>query len=142
MVASNSNAFSYIELVFGIVIFGVILSLAVPRLSFNSKICNITLSTRLATVQNELSLLFTQSLFSQKKITKNEIYLVLSHLEEENTSKCSMKFDTKSNSIFAVSGEESVKFSISPKDFSTNPKISCPLVNRLCKKLSYKRKQK
>lgn len=142
MVASSSKAFGYIELVFAVVILGVILTLALPKLSFSAKICQINLSTRLATMQNELSLLFTRAQLSQTPIDKNKIYSILAALEDGNTSKCSIRFDPQTSAIKAISGVESVIFSITPKDFSINPKISCPLVNSLCKKMSYKTKQK
>lgn len=142
MVVSSSKAFSYIELVFAIVIFGVILTLALPKLTFSAKICQINLSTRLATMQNELSLIFTHAQLSQTPIDKNKIYSIFHTLEDGNTSKCSIRFNQQTSTIEAISERESVKFSIIPKDFSVNPKISCPLINPLCKKLSFKTKQK
>lgn len=142
MVVSSSKAFSYIELVFAIVIFGVILTLALPKLTFSAKICQINLSTRLATMQNELSLIFTHAQLSQTPIDKNKIYSIFHTLEDGNTSKCSIRFNQQTSTIEAISERESVKFSIIPKDFSVNPKIFCPLINPLCKKLSFKTKQK
>lgn len=142
MAVSSSKAFSYIELVFAIVIFGVILTLALPKLSFNAKICQINLSTRLASVQNELSLVFTYAQLSQTPIDKNKIYSIFHSLEDGNTSKCFIRFNQQTSTIEAISGIESVKFSITPKDLSVNPKISCPLNNPLCKKISYKTKEK
>lgn len=142
MVVSSSRAFSYIELVFAIVIFGVIFTLAVSNFSFNAKICQINLSTRLTSVQNELSLLFTHAQLSQTPIDKNKIYSILATLEDGNTPKCSMKFNTQKSTIKAISETQSVTFLITPKDFSINPKISCPLANALCKKMTYKTKQK
>lgn len=142
MVVSSSKAFSYIELVFVIVIFGVILTLALPRLTFSAKVCQINLSTRLATMQNQLSLLFSYAQLSQTPVDKNKIYSIFHTLEDRNTAKCSIRFNEQTLNIEAISGTQSVKFSITPKDFSINPKISCPLSNSLCKKISYKTKQK
>ncbi|WP_219349829.1 hypothetical protein [Helicobacter sp. 13S00482-2] len=118
------------------------MTFALPKLSFDSKICEISLSTRLANIQNELSSLFTLSLLSYRPVERSKIDAVFFRFQQDNTSKCAIKFDKKTSSILLISGGENVRFSIIPKDFSSNPKIFCPLINPLCKRLNYKTKMK
>ncbi|PAF52360.1 prepilin-type N-terminal cleavage/methylation domain-containing protein [Helicobacter sp. 13S00477-4] len=140
--ASNSNAFSLIELVLAIVIFGIILSVAIPKLSSNEKICEIRLSSKIGVIQNELSRLFTQAFLSNKAINITKIHNLLYDIQKDNSNECFLKFDSKNGTIKAKSYSKMTTFEISPKDFSTNPKIFCNLSNSLCKRINHKTNNK
>ncbi|PAF42932.1 type II secretion system protein [Helicobacter sp. 11S03491-1] len=142
MAVSNSKAFSLIEIVFGIVIFGIILSLALPKISSNSRICEIELTSRLAALQNRLSILFTQSQLSHSGVHTDKINALFTTVQKGNTPNCSLEFYPAQSILVATSYKQKVIFQIKPKNFSSNPKIFCDLPHALCKKFNDKTKKK
>ncbi|PAF49566.1 hypothetical protein BKH41_02565 [Helicobacter sp. 12S02232-10] len=142
MALSISKAFSLIEIVFGIVILGILVSVAIPRLSSDSKICELALSSKLGILQSKISLLFTKAHLSDQKINRSEIFALLGALDKDGTNECFLRFNPQNLTILAKSHSQATILRISPKDFSSNPKIFCELSNPLCKKINYKTKKK
>ncbi|PAF44723.1 hypothetical protein BJI48_01665 [Helicobacter sp. 11S02596-1] len=123
-------------------VLGIILSFALPRFSANAKICEIQLSSKLGVLQSRLAMLFTQAQFENKQADIGEIFALLNSLNQAGSAECFLRFDPQSRRILARSHSQSTIFTISPNDFSENPKISCPLEDALCKKISFKTKRK
>lgn len=141
MLVSKSNAYSFIEVIFIILILGILLNLAISGINNHSKICEIKLSTNLIKVQNNLALAFSDFNLSHK-IQKDKLYDILKSIEEQNSLKCGFKFNQTHMELIAYDHKNNTTFKIIPKDLSNNPKILCQYQEPFCKKLSNRTKDK
>lgn len=141
---TKRRAFSLIEIVFGVALFGILLTLAIPHLSINSRVCELDLSTRLATVQNKISILFTQAQLRGQSIDNTQILNLLNSLSDTNTTQCSFLLISKKTSLLlkATSKNQSTYFRIKPADLSNNPRIYCSIGDVLCRKITHRIKEK
>lgn len=141
---AKKEAFSLIEVIVSIVLFGITLALAIPHLSINSRVCELDLGTRLATVQNEISILFAQAQLAGESVDSTQIINLLHSLSNRNTSHCSFVLIARKTSLMikATSKNQSTSFRIRPANFSSNPRIYCSMKDILCRKINHRIKEK
>lgn len=141
---TKRRAFSLIEIIFSVVLLGVVLTLAIPHLSVNSRICELNLGTRLAVVQNKISILFMQAQLKDQSVDKAQILNLLNSLSDTNTAQCSFLLISKKTSLTlqATSKNQSTYFRIKPADLSSNPRIYCSIGDILCRKITHRIKEK
>lgn len=126
------KAFSLIEFVFVVAIVG-ILSLSFLHLQNpNPTLCVKKLESFLANLQDEISRAFMQAYIMHKDFDMLEQLLATKHFA--STSSC--KLAIKNQKIQVQAYKLKTTFSIQSVALNTAPRLSCPLSNPLCKKLS------
>ncbi|MCE3047641.1 hypothetical protein LW138_06100 [Helicobacter sp. faydin-H17] len=111
-----------------IAILGIIAFCAFPRFFIQESLCLYHLRNRLQKANQEFLMHYARS------ITENQapkIDLVLQELTKRDDPRC--YFELKDHRLVAHFDTKALEFVITPKDFSSKPKIYCQLSNQLCR---------
>ncbi len=126
------KAFSFIELIFVIVVVG-ILSLAFLHLQNpNPTICIQKLESFLSSLQDEISKGFMHSYLGNKDF--NVLNHALKIKQFASTPMCRVTIKNQKIQVQAYNLKTTFSFQILAPD--TAPRLSCPFSNSLCKKLN------
>ena len=136
----NRKAFSMLELVFVIVILGVISSVAIPRLIVGREdACYAKLRAGLSEVETSLTREWTRKFLQGVAPTAQETTQILKILEQNNSDKCTFKV-TNPNAITATIGRTTVNFQVINDKNTKSPVITCNTNNESCRKIIGKHK--
>ena len=129
-----SDGFSIIELVFVVVIAGILLSIALPKFGSSESSCINEIRGRLLSKQSEISNFYRESFLLGSTPPPELIQAKILELDMD-LKNCSLNVNIAKSSITAKVSSSSVVFSITPKGYEVAPKINCTLSNRLCQRL-------
>ncbi|RDU69901.1 prepilin-type N-terminal cleavage/methylation domain-containing protein [Helicobacter cholecystus] len=127
---SLTKGFSLLELILCIGILGILVFMAMPKVSsLSQKECLYLLRTKLLKAQDELFFLYSEALLnhSPPKSPQN----ILNALAQKKNPQC--YFQVKPSQIIAFVYGKKLIFTLSPQDFSYKPKIYCSLSSSICR---------
>lgn len=125
-----TRGFSLFEALLCIAILGILLYLALPKMSsFAQKECLYALRAKLLKAQDEFFALYSHALLTQEPLQSP--YKILASLEEKISPQC--YFQVKNAQIIAFVYGKKLLFTLYPQDFSYKPKIYCSLSNEMCR---------
>lgn len=132
--------FSMIELVFIIVILGILSAVAIPRLVMSREdACYAKLRANLSETQSALSREYTKRFMQGKKMQPAELETIFKDYLTSNTSNnCEYRINN-ANQITAVIGKNSLAMNVTTDIYTKSPSITCDLTNAMCKKLTGKK---
>lgn len=132
--------FNMIELVFVIVIVGVLTAIAIPRLSVSrDDACFVKLRASLSETETVLSREYTKRFLQSKQMTNNELIQYLKTLESSNSDGCSFKVNN-ANSVTASIRSNNIDLKVAIDTTTKSPTLTCDANNDLCRKLTGKAK--
>ncbi len=132
--------FNMIELVFVIVIVGVLTAIAIPRLSVSrDDACFVKLRASLSETETVLSREYTKRFLQSKQMTNNELIQYLKTLESSNSDGCSFKVNNV-NSVTASIRSNNIDLKVAIDATTKSPTLTCDANNDLCRKLTGKAK--
>lgn len=136
----SRRAFSMLELVFVIVILGVISSIAIPRLIVGREdACYAKLRAGLSEAETSLTREWTRKFLQGVAPTPQEVTNILKILEQNNSDKCTFRV-TNANAITANIGRVNVNFQVKNDKNTKSPVITCDVRNESCRKIIGKHK--
>lgn len=132
--------FSMIELVFVIVIIGVLTAVAIPRFSIGREdACYAKLRTDLSEVETILSREYTKR-FLQGVAMSNADYLnYLKTLESNSSDRCLFKVNSATQ-LTAHIQNKTLVLNVTNNSTTKSPTITCDLTNEMCKRLMGRQK--
>lgn len=133
--------FSMIEVVFVMVIIGILAAVAIPRLAMNrNDACYAKLRVNLSEAQSELSRQYTKLFMQGKTMNDNELKTLLDDTLNSNTSSgCGFTVKSKDDiSMFVGSNknQKKLKLKIDNDTLTKSPSITCDKSDDMCKKLT------
>ena len=132
--------FSMIELVFVIIIVGVLTAIAVPRLSVSrDDACFAKLRANLSETETILSREYTKRFLQGTTISNDEKLTYLKTLESNNSDGCLFKVND-ANSVTATIRSIKINLTVQPDATTKSPTITCDVNNESCRKLTGKAK--
>lgn len=133
------TSFTMIELVFIIVILGVLSAVAIPKFAMGREdACYAKLRANLSETQSALSREYTKYFMQGKKLGETDLLSTLNNYLSANTSnKCQFKVNNV-NSVTAVIGNNSLNMTIATDADTKSPTITCDLNNSVCQRLTGK----
>lgn len=134
-----SKAFSLIELVFVITLFGMLLATIPSVLSLGQKLCYTKLAQELNTLQEQLSLLYTKHTLLSTPPSKDIVLMVIAS-HHINTPNCSLIFNNNRLSAHVFGGK--TNFTLDPQDLSVQPSFKCAFSSNLvCREILMRMKK-
>lgn len=132
--------FSMIELVFVIIIVGVLTAIAVPRLSVSrDDACFAKLRANLSETETILSREYTKRFLQGTTISNDEKLTYLKTLESNNSDGCSFTV-TNANAVTATIRSIKINLEVKTDTHTKSPTITCDASNESCRKLTGKAK--
>ena len=132
--------FNMIELVFVIVIVGVLTAIAIPRLSVSrDDACFAKLRASLSETETVLSREYTKRFLQSKQMINNELIQYLKTLESSNSDGCSFKVNNET-SVTASIRSNNIDLKVTIDATTKSPTLTCDANNDLCRKLTGKAK--
>lgn len=132
--------FSMIELVFVIVIVGVLTAIALPRLSVSrDDACFAKLRANLSETETILSREYTKRFLQGTAIKDDEKLKYLKTLESNNSEGCSFEV-TDANKVTAKIRSITINLEVKTDPHTKSPTITCDVNNEKCRKLTGKAK--
>ena len=132
--------FSMIELVFVIVIVGVLTAIAVPRLSVSrDDACFAKLRANLSETETILSREYTKRFLQGTTINDADKLKYLKTLESNNSDGCSFKV-TGADKVNAIIRSITISLDVKTDPLTKSPTITCDANNESCRKLTGKAK--
>ena len=132
--------FSMIELVFVIIIVGVLTAIAVPRLSVSrDDACFAKLRANLSETETILSREYTKKFLQGATINDVEKLKYLKTLESNNSDGCSFTV-TNANAVTATIRSIKINLEVKTDTLTKSPTITCDVNNESCRKLTGKAK--
>lgn len=140
ILSSQTKGFSLFELLICIGILGILLTIALPKVStFAHQRCLFELRENLQSTHHSLLELYSKEALGGE-IKSEEIEKILTLLTQRKNPNC--YFQRSKNGITANILGKKLNFVISPLDFSHKPKIYCQLSNQLCREFLGKTSKK
>lgn len=141
ILSSQTKGFSLFELLICIGILGILLAIALPRLtSFAHQRCIFELRERLQKAHHLFLELYSKQALREGGISSEEIERIFELLVQKEGSNC--YFQRSKNGLIANIEGRKLSFVITPSDFSYKPKIYCQLSNELCREFLGKTSKK
>lgn len=140
LVASmKRTSFTMIELVFIIIILGILSSIAIPKFIMGREdACYVKLRANLSETQSELSRQYTKYFMQGKKIPETDLLSTLNNYLASNTSgRCQFKVNNV-NSVTATIGRNTLNMNITTDTDTKTPTITCDLSDPVCQRLTGK----
>lgn len=134
---SHNKGFSLLELIIVILILGILAYHSIPSFLVQESLCLYDLKAKLAKAHQGFLQEYTHKLISHQEI---RVAPVIADLVRKDDPSC--YFEYKKNTLIAHIGNETLPFTISPKDFSAKPKIYCAISKDLCRKFMGKKLKK
>ena len=132
--------FSMIELVFVIVIVGVLTAIALPRLSVSrDDACFAKLRANLSETETILSREYTKKFLQGATISNADTLKFLKTLETNNSDGCLFQVDNATK-ITAKIRSISIPLSVTNDTITKSPILTCDVKNESCRKLTGKAK--
>lgn len=134
--------FSMIELVFVIVIVGVLTAIALPRLSVSrDDACFAKLRANLSETETILSREYTKKFLQGATINAADMLTHLKTLENNNSDNCSFKVNS-ATSVTAKIRSVSVDLTVTTDSNTKSSVLTCNVNDESCRKLTGKAKPK
>lgn len=136
------TSFSVIELVFVIVILGVLTAVAVPRLSLGREdACYAKLRTTLSEVETILSREYTKKFLQGKSFTDTEkTTLMTDSFKANNSDGCTFEVLNNAQSVRATIGRKTLTMDVTTNTTTKSPTITCDYGDEMCRRLTGKQK--
>lgn len=133
ILSSQTKAFSLFELLICVAILGILLLVALPKVSnFSHQKCIFTLREKLQKTHNTLLELYSTKILKGEGVQAREVEMILDTLtQREGNTNC--YFQRSKNGFVANIEGKKLNFLITPNDLSYKPKIYCQLSNELCR---------
>ena len=133
----NRQCFTAIELVFVIVIIGILSSIAIPRLIISrDDACYVALRTTLSETETYISREYTKKFLQGMPVNNNERLQFLKEIEKNNSSNGKCGFSVRSaNTIVATVNKTNITMNIAIDSKTKFPTIKCDLSSEPCKRL-------
>ncbi len=132
--------FNMIELVFVIVIVGILTAIAIPRLSVSrDDACIARLRANLSETETILSREYTKKFLQGTQLSGTELLNHLKTLESGNSDGCSFVVNS-STSVTASVRSINVNLQVTNNATTKSPTLTCDANNDLCRKLTGKAK--
>lgn len=133
-------AFSLIELVFVVTIFGVLIAALPYTLSIAKKSCYHSIANNLAAAQEQISLLYAAHTLASTRPAQSEVMAII---DAHRIDSKNCFFGLTRGRLGAKASGASVNFTIEPSDFSVQPSFKCPFSsNALCREILLRTKSK
>lgn len=140
--AGFRGGFSAIELVFVIVIVGVLSAVAIPKfLVSRDDACALKLRSAISETETVLSRAYTKSFLKNVKIEDKEKENLIKTLESANGKGCSFQY-LNNTAVRATVGKKTIDFEVRDDANSNMPTIYCDPANELCRKITGKEQTK
>lgn len=134
------EGFTMIELVFVVVILGILTAVAIPRLSITrDDACYAKLRAGLSETETVLSREYTKRFLQGTAITNAELLTYLRTLQGNNSDGCTFTVNN-TNNITAKVRNNSLTLTVTTDATTKSPTITCDLNNDMCKRLTGKEK--
>lgn len=132
--------FTMIELVFVVVILGVLSAVAVPRFLLSREdACYAKLRADLSETQTVLTREYTKRFMQGKSLTNNELMDILkSTLISNSSDRCEFQY-VDTTKVNALVNKKLLSFDIKTDSNTQSPTITCDLKNDMCKRLTGKK---
>ncbi|RAX54715.1 hypothetical protein CCY99_02855 [Helicobacter sp. 16-1353] len=132
------KGFNMIELVFVIVIIGVLTAVAIPRLSLGrDDACYAKLRAGLSETETILSREYTKRFLQGTTMNNNELLGYLKTLEGNNSDGCSFTVNNVNNIVVKVK-KDAFALNVTTDTTTKSPTLTCDLDNEMCRKLTGK----
>ncbi|WP_181804860.1 hypothetical protein [Helicobacter mustelae] len=131
----DQNAFVLLDLVFAIILLG-ILGMSAWRSSFvQERLCTTKLAQKLQGLQNDLSAIFTKQYFHAQTpaLSAEQFAQIFLPYTKGNTKACALTL--QKSTLLALNHKQSTFFYISSSALFPRPQIRCSFENQLCKKI-------
>lgn len=134
------SGFTMIELVFIIVILGILASVAVPRMIMSrDDACYAKLRTNLSEAQSDLTRAYTKEFMKGNTVKDDNIEKILNDTLVANTSgKCRFEIGNVSNGVANITmtvGKDTMGLKTERDLVTKSPSITCDEKNDMCKRL-------
>lgn len=129
------SAFTMIELVFIIVILGILATVAIPKMAASREdACYAKLRANLSETQSDLSREYTKKFMRGETTAQSDIEKILKNtLGADASSGCG--FNVNGTNITMIVGKKTMNLTMD-KDITTkSPVVSCDAKNEMCKRL-------
>lgn len=141
------TGFSMIELVFIMVIMGILAAVAIPRLAMSREdACYAKLRTNLSEAQSELSREYTKRFMQGKTISDDEVKKIFEDtLMADTKSSCGFSVASKSDikmTIGTGKAQQTLQLKVDNNTLTKTPAITCDTSNTMCIKLTGKTQKK
>lgn len=134
------KSFSMIELVFIIVILGILTAVAVPRLSLTRQdACYANLRAKLSEVETILSREYTKKFLQGQKMSDADLLAHLKTLENGNSNKCTFTVNSQT-SVIATIASKTLTMEVKTDTTTKSPTITCDYTNEICRNITGKQK--
>lgn len=132
--------FTMIELVFVVVILGVLSAVAVPRFLLSREdACYAKLRADLSETQTVLTREYTKRFMQGKSLTNNELMDILkSTLISNSSDRCEFQY-VDTTKVNALVNKKLLSFDIKTDSNTQSPTITCDLKDDMCKRLTGKK---
>ncbi|MDE6886549.1 MAG: type II secretion system GspH family protein [Helicobacteraceae bacterium] len=132
--------FTMIELVFVVVILGVLSAVAVPRFLLSREdACYAKLRADLSETQTVLTREYTKRFMQGKSLTNDELRDILkSTLISNSSDRCEFQY-VDTTKVNALVNKNLLSFHIQTDSITKSPTITCDLQNDMCKRLTGKK---
>lgn len=132
--------FTMIELVFVVVILGVLSAVAVPRFLLSREdACYAKLRADLSETQTVLTREYTKRFMQGKSLTNNELMDILkSTLISNSSDRCEFQY-VDTTKVNALVNKKLLSFYIKTDSNTQSPTITCDLKDDMCKRLTGKK---
>lgn len=132
--------FNMIELVFVIVIVGILTAVALPRFSVSrDDACFAKLRANLSETETVLSREYTKRFLKGEQMTNEDLMQYLRTIEANNGEGCSFTVNN-ANSLTAKIRNNTIQLQVTTSTTTKSPTITCDVNNELCRKLTGKAK--
>lgn len=129
------NGFNMIELVFVLVMVGILSAVAIPRFSVGrDDACYAKLRANLSETETVLSREYTKRFLKGQAMSQAELLTYLKKVESGNSEGCKLTVQNV-NSIRADIGPRNVILNVAADATTKMPTITCPLTAPTCQKL-------